>query len=297
MPAVLLGLPLSFLPVVVARCVFVGASSGLLAYGVTRRGWFRLMLFASGPYVHATIVAQWSPLFAAAIVLPGLAALFPAKPTIGAICAAPIVTSRRTVFAVLVCWIVIAVLSWVALPQWFTSWRAAIRGAAHVRPLIMLPGGVLLLAALLKWRRPEARLLVAYALVPHTTILYEAVPALLIPENWKEMLMLTISSIVAYWVESLLIHGNTAPTLIARHGMVTILLVYLPALALVLRRSNDGAAPRWLEESVGRASASMQRLTRLAPTLSSRSKKVMIIALGLGMAAWMAAWFYQGFTD
>jgi hypothetical protein len=79
--------------------------------------------------------------------------------------------------------------------------------------------------------------------------------------------------------------------------MVTILLVYLPALALVLRRSNDGVVPRWLDESVGRASASMHRFTRVAPTLSSTSKKVMIIALGLGMAAGMAAWFYQGFTD
>ena len=186
----------------VARYVFVGVSSALLAYGATRRAWFPLMLFASGAYVNATLVAQWSPLFTAAILLPGLAVLFPAKPTLGAICAASMTTSRRTAIAVSLGWIVLAVLSWIALPQWFASWRVAIRGAAHVRPLIALPGGFLLLAAALKWRRPEARLLVAYALVPQTTMLYEALPALLVPETWPQMLMLTIGSIVAYLIES-----------------------------------------------------------------------------------------------
>src|SRR6185295_19290052 len=57
MPAVLLGVPLSFLPLAVARYLFVGASSGLLAYGVTRRAWFPLMIFASGAYVNAALVA------------------------------------------------------------------------------------------------------------------------------------------------------------------------------------------------------------------------------------------------
>ncbi len=243
MPAVLLAFPLSFLPLTVARYAFVGASSGLLAYAVTRRAWFPLMIFASGAYVNAALVAQWSPLLTAAILLPGLAVFFAAKPTLGAICAAPISTSRRTATVVFFGWIVLAILSWVALPQWFTSWREAVRGAAHVRPLIALPGGFLLLAALTKWRRPEARLLIAYALVPHTTMLYEALPALLVPDTWPEMLMLTIGSIVAYLIESMAIHATDVPTLIAREGIVTIFCVYLPALALVMRRPNERAAP------------------------------------------------------
>ena len=225
MPAVLLALPLSFLPLAFARYVFVGVSSALLAYGVTRRAWFPLMLFASGAYVNATLVAQWSPLFTAAILLPVLAVLFPAKPTLGAICAASMTTSRRTAMAVSIGWIILAVLSWIALPQWFASWRVAIRGAAHVRPLIALPGGFLLLAAALKWRRPEARLLVAYALVPQTTMLYEALPALLVADTWPQMLMLTIGSIVAYGIESTVIQRRDVPTLIAREGMVTIVCV------------------------------------------------------------------------
>jgi hypothetical protein len=296
MPAVLLVLPLSFLPLAVARYVFVGVSSGLLAYGATRRAWFPLMLFASGAYVNAALVAQWSPLFTAAILLPGLAVMFPAKPTLGAICAAPISTSRRTAIAVLLGWIILAALSWVALPQWFASWRAAVRGAAHVRSLITLPGGFLLLAAVLKWRRPEARLLVAYAVVPHTTLLYEAIPAMLVPDTWQQMLTLTIGSILAYGIESTAIHANTAPTLIARQGMVTTLCIYLPALVLVLRRPNEGAAPRWLEQTIGRASASMRRLAPIAPTPSSAVKKLTVVAIVVGMAAAIAAWFYQGFA-
>jgi len=290
MPAVLLAVPFSFLPLTVARYVFVGASSGLLAYGVTRRAWFPLMIFASGAYVNAALVAQWSPLFAAAILLPGLAVVFPAKPTLAAICAAPMSTSRRTAIAVLLCWIVLAILSGVALPLRFASWRDAVRGAAHVRPLIALPGGFLLLAAALKWRRPEARLLIAYALVPHTTLLYEAVPALLFPDTWRQMLMLTIGSIVAYGIESTVIHATDTPTLIARQGMVTLLCVYLPALALVLRRSNEGAVPRWLEDTIGRVSAPRVAMPPFA------AKKVTVIALLVGMAAAIAAWFYYGFT-
>jgi len=243
MPAVLLAVPLSFLPLTVARYAFVGASSGLLAYGVTRKAWFPLMIFASGAYVNAALVAQWSPLFAAAILLPGLAVFFAAKPTLGAICAAPISTSRRTATVVLLGWIVLAILSWVVLPQWFASWREAVRGAAHVRPLIALPGGFLLLAALTRWRRPEARLLIAYAFVPHTTMLYEALPVLLVPDTWPEMLMLTIGSIVAYGIESTVIHARDVPTLIAREGIVTIFCVYLPALVLVMRRPNERATP------------------------------------------------------
>lgn len=296
MPAVLLVVPLSYLPLALARYVFVGVSSALLAYGVTRRAWFPLMLFASGAYVNATLVAQWSPLFTAAILLPGLAVVFPAKPTLGAICGASILTSRRTAITVLFSWIILAALSWFALPDWFASWRAVIRGAAHVRPLIALPGGFLLLAAMIKWRRPEARLLIAYALVPHTTMLYEALPALLVPETWPQMLMLTIGSIVAYGIESTMIHANNVPTLIGRQGMVTILFVYLPALALVLRRSNEGAVPRWLEQAIGQVTTSTQRLVAMAPSLPSTVKRAAVITLGVATAAATAAWFYQGFV-
>jgi len=139
--------------------------------------------------------------------------------------------------------------------------------------------------------------LIAYALVPHTTILYEAVPAMLVPDNWKEMLMLTITSIVAYGIESLMVHGNTAPTLIERHGMVTIAFVYLPALALVLRRPNDGRVPRWLDETTFRALAPIRRFSRIAPTVSSTSKKLTVIVLAIAAAVATAGWFYQDFTN
>jgi hypothetical protein len=120
----------------------------------------------------------------------------------------------------------------------------------------------LLLAALIKWRRPEARLLVAYALVPHTTVLYEALPAFIVPATWPQMLMLTVASDIAYGIEATAIHAADAPTLIARLGMVTMVCVYLPALALVLRRPNEGVVPAWVERGVRRASAPMRGLVR-----------------------------------
>src|ERR1051325_4113890 len=47
------------------------------------------------------------------------------------------------------------------LPQWL-----ALTGETHhVRPVITLPGGLLLFASALRWRRPEARSLLALSII------------------------------------------------------------------------------------------------------------------------------------
>ena len=55
-------------------------------------------------------------------------------------------------------------------------------------------GGPLILLALLRWRRPEARLLVALGCIPHTTMLYEALPLFLVARRWQEGVLLAALS-------------------------------------------------------------------------------------------------------
>src|SRR6185312_10208820 len=81
--ALVLMSPLALLPVALARCLFVGASAALLAYGVTRISWARLPLFGSCAFMVAAVAAQWSPLMTAALCMPALAWIVSAKPNIG----------------------------------------------------------------------------------------------------------------------------------------------------------------------------------------------------------------------
>jgi len=72
MPAVLAAAPFAWLPWDVARAAFAGLSGGILAFAATRRAWWPLAMCASGPFVAAISVGQWSRLFVAAAILPPL---------------------------------------------------------------------------------------------------------------------------------------------------------------------------------------------------------------------------------
>src|SRR4029078_6587043 len=94
--------------------------------------------------------------------------------------------------------------------------------AMHIRV-----GGPLILLALIRWRRPEARLIAALACVPQTTLLYEAVPLFLVVYGWYEGLMLSILTIiVGVWPVSPQTAGYNAS--VWATGDVMVLGLYLP---------------------------------------------------------------------
>src|SRR5262245_18355848 len=62
MTAALFGLPFVRMIPEVAAAAFFGISSALLAFGVTREGFWRLLVFLAYPYWAAILTAQWSPL-------------------------------------------------------------------------------------------------------------------------------------------------------------------------------------------------------------------------------------------
>jgi hypothetical protein len=241
--ALLAATPLAWLPLRLAETIFVGLGAGLLAWGLTRRTIAnpQLLVFASFSMMAAAQCVQWSPLLTAAALIPTLGFVFAAKPTIGlALCLA--YPSRR---ALIGC-IAIAVLSFVVWPSWPWHWIATLPSASHITAPIMRPGGFLLALALLRWRRPEARLLFALGCVPQTPTLNETVPLFLVVQTLPEGLTLMSLTIVAAHIVGAVYQGTADyQGWMAGVGIAGLWLVYLPCLIMVLRRPNVGVQPVW----------------------------------------------------
>jgi hypothetical protein len=262
--------PLALLPLKVARALWVGGGAALLAWAVTRDGWWRLPLFLSAPFFNAAGGGQWSILVAAAMLMPSLGAVSAMKPTVGLAVLAGMRTQRAQLLAV-GAGVALLAASLVVMPQWPWSWRAAIADAPHMSSPVAhwRVGGPLVLLALARWRRPEARLLAALACVPQSTIVYEGLYFLLFPRTLRGVTLLATTSYGALWMQDRI--SAWAPTTAALQwavGDVLVVCFYLPALVLVLRRANDGEVPRWLDV-LARAGARIAR--RGAPLPARRS--------------------------
>ena len=257
LPAAVAATPLAPLPEPIAMAVFAAAAGGLFAWALTQHGYAPLLAFASPCVWQAFEVVQWSPLFAAATVILPLSVLLVAKPTIGfAIFAAR--PSRWAIGG----GVVLAVIAFAVQPTWVEDWRRALGSQSYVAgvgfPYMVpatLPGGVLVLTVLLRWRRSEARLLAALVCVPQTLLPYEAVLLYLVPRGWLQcatMMWLTY----AMWST---MHRSAHPDIvvnlagyISESGRAIVLFLYLPAALMVILRRNEGPIPAWLEERLGR---------------------------------------------
>ena len=227
-----LALPLAALPLALARVTFIGLGIALLAFAL-RPGW-RLIWLASGPVLTALATGQYTTYATAGVILAPVAMTWAAKPQL-AIALFAAWPSRRAL-----AWALAALgLSLLVRPSWPWEWLEVMHEAEHIRAAVTRPGGAILLLALLRWRRPEARLLTALAVIPHTESLYDLVPLGLIPNTLREMLLLVGFSLVAVTLQPAPLSGaELAPSLEAMWPYAMILL-YLPCLILVLRRPNE----------------------------------------------------------
>ncbi len=234
LPAAVVAFPLALVPLAVARSLFAGTGVGVLVYLATRRGWWPLAFLASAPFLQALATVQWSPWLTAGFMTPAIAALWVVKPSLGV----PLLVARPSRTA-LVAGMALLLLSIAIRPGWPASWLAALRESIHVAPLLR-PGGVVLLLAFIRWKRPEARFLGALACVPHRPAFYELLPLLVIvPRTLRQAFVLVAAADLAYVVYVLVPHG-TLPELDRTMWPVMLLLVYLPSLILILRRPNEG---------------------------------------------------------
>lgn len=220
LPTILLILPFTYLPPVAAGALFFGLSSALLAWALTQDGmYWRLLTFLAAPYWIALTSNQWSPILTAIMLLPSLHALAILKPNLGL----PIFIALPRLRPILIGTTLLG-LSILLLPSWPFDWLHNTRASRHPAPFTIFPG-VLLLAALLRWRDYRARLLLALAVVPQRLLFYDQLMLWLVARTPKESLLLTLCSWLA--VAGILFSGHSERWVICA--------VYLPALICVLR--------------------------------------------------------------
>ncbi|MDB4884122.1 MAG: hypothetical protein JWL95_2888 [Gemmatimonadetes bacterium] len=242
LPAAIIAIPLSPFPLPIATVLFSTLAGMAFAWALMEYGYGPLFGFFSGSVHMAAEAAQWSPLLAAAVVVPPLSIFLIAKPTIGA----AIFFARPSRWAI-GGGVVLAAIAFAVQPTWLMDWLGAIaqnnRQWAPNRPYqapLLYPGGILALAALARWRRPEARLIAALACVPQTTMQYEAVPLFLVPRTFVESAILVACSYAQHFFGRYLVSSMPTPEEhLQLSGRWLALVMYIPVTIMVLRRPNE----------------------------------------------------------
>jgi hypothetical protein len=249
LPALLLFAPFAALPIVPARIGWAMVEGGVFAWAAGRYRPVLLIGLLSASYLDALVLGHLSPVFTAAALVPTLGFVWAAKPTLGAAMFAAF-PSRRALAGIAA----MILLSLVVLPRWPLGWIEAVRHQIHSAP-VARPGGALLLLALLRWRRPEGRLVAAYAFVPQSTGLYDTLPLFLIPRRRRDAYVLVVLTLVVAFLVPLLYpwrpaEGELLSDHLRERWPLTLACVYLPALLMLLRVDTAAGAPPPLTNGV-----------------------------------------------
>jgi hypothetical protein len=165
--------------------------------------------------------------------MPALSFVLLAKPTIGAALWIAYPSKAAPLWA-----LALGLASVVIWPWWPAAWVANLGSGPHIVPPITRLGGPFILLALLRWRRPEARLLAALGCVPQSPFLYEAVPLFLVPRTGPEaagLAGLTVAVKIA-WELGKPYNGYEETS--AAMGQWMVYLLYLPCVLMILARPN-----------------------------------------------------------
>lgn len=227
LPAGLFALPFVRLQPELAAGIFWGISSSLLAFGLTRHGYTRLLIFLAYPYWAGIITVQWSPIIAASAFFPLLSPVTMAKPQIGL----PVFLTRLSLKGLLAC-IVVALLSLVVMPNWPWLWLRQTGNYEHFIPLLVLPGPLLLLA-LLRYRERDAWLLLLAAIMPQRWF-FDSFILWLIPQSRRQIIWTVFFS----WGAGLW-RWYHVPHNFTEVGRWTVIFLYVPMLAVILFRPNQ----------------------------------------------------------
>ena len=254
-------MPLAPLSRSAAAVIFAALASGAFVWAATRRSLAPAAVITSASAALAAETVQWSPLLGSVYGIPWLGAVLCAKPTIGF----AIWIARPTRVAAIGA-LLLAAISLAFMPTWPADWLEALRHTSLATPSgtpyfapIKSAGGAFALLAVLRWRRPEARLVLALACVPQTPLLYETVPLFLVPHSITEAGVLWLGS----WLAALWVSGaGPFATDLARFRVSVDAIgwcLYFPAVVMLLRRPNVGATPERLEKLVRKLSVGALR--------------------------------------
>jgi hypothetical protein len=258
-PTLVAAIPFALLPEAVASIAFAALGAGLLAYGITRDNWHGIWLFPSAAFIVAARSAQWSPIMAATYYLPALGWIMVCKPNLG-IAVAAATTSRRSLHLAIIGGLLLTIVSLALLPSWPREWLQVISQSWEYSAPIVRPGGVFILFAALRWRQPEARLLLALGCLPQKASWYEALLPLLAARSKREMQILSFTSSLGYIAQIGLL-SDQREIASSDIGILMVAFCYLPAVTVVLRRRNEGELPAWLCDLI--------RLTRKDPAMAA----------------------------
>jgi hypothetical protein len=113
----------------------------------------------------------------------------------------------------------------------------------HPPPLFTL-AGVVLIAALFRWRREDARLVLAMAAMPQLPMFADQLPLMLVARTRVEGMVLAILSHIGglLWIKTRTPGAHPS----ANAAIWVLAFAYYPALVLVLRRPNEGSVREWL---------------------------------------------------
>lgn len=235
LPALLLIAPLAFLSLPLAGGLFIGISSGLLAFLVMRNGYHQLPLFMSAPFLMALSLGQWSPLVVAAALEPNLGFTLAAKPNVGI--AAWI---HRPSVRAITGGIALVILSLVVMPTWPIDWLKNVSGRPEKAIPILSGIGPVLALGVLRWRTREGRLFLALASVPQALFFYDQLLLWLIPRTLRQSLILSLCSfgLLLTWY-----HRIAPDEYYVRTAIPYALALYVPALALLLLQKYGATVP------------------------------------------------------
>jgi hypothetical protein len=245
-PSLLVLAPFALLPLRAAMALFVGCSTALLAWGILAKSPERLPMLLGAGFIVAIGLGQWTPLVTATLLIPMLGWLAVVKPNVGLASVGADPSALRILGGG-----TLLLASLAFQPSWPREWLANLHAMPPHPAPIVLPGGFLALLALMRWRRPEARLLVAMACVPQLMYFADQLPLWLVAKTRRESVLLSATSLVA-WAISLQALNRPGGTPAFESDLLVLLGVYAPALVMVLRRRNEGALPAFLERRIAR---------------------------------------------
>ncbi len=242
LPAVVLTAPLSLLSVVSARAIFAGLGAWVFSFAISRDGWSRWPILLSVTFYVSIDLVQWSTYLAAAFFIPALALVSPAKPNF----ALPILAGARdrlTLVWMLGGAIALLALSFALRPSWVGDWLTNLREAPHFIPPVARRGGFLILLAAFRWRRPEARWLLALGIIPQAPSFYDQLLLVAVCSRWWESAVLSAGTFALFfWVGA----HSPQPDYLAWGRLVgdaTVWSCYLPMVVILLLRPNEGEFP------------------------------------------------------
>lgn len=234
---VLLAAPLAVFSLPVARVLFATLGGAVLGFAIGRDGFRRLGLVCSAAFLIAVSRNQWSPYYTAAFFVPSAVLFLVAKPNM-AVAFVAAISNWRQLQRVIIVLVVVAGISMIVRPGWPREWQSALQEMSFIVAPIMRPGGWLCALALLKWRRPEARLFLALMCVPQTPSLYDLLPLFVVTTTVRQVSVLALLTHVLFLYIVMSGPFSSFNEYAYALGNTATFVVYLPVLFMILRRPN-----------------------------------------------------------